>query len=163
VDREAISGQLGIGHVLTEGHDPETCPACSGRPAMVLGDGTEVWSEANAERIKAHARTTDPSTSHEAAASVVKLTDKRRAVLEVMLNVEGPICDADLMSAYDDEQDERDDLVRPEQSVSGIRTRRSELVRMGLVEDSGDRVTIHGRQHTLWQLTERGFEVATGK
>ena len=41
---------------------------------------------------------------------------------------------------------------------STYRTRRAELVCMGLIEDSGERVSIGGagRKHALWRITGRG-------
>jgi hypothetical protein len=41
---------------------------------------------------------------------------------------------------------------------STYRTRRSELVGKGLVEDSGNRVCIgQGRRHALWRVTDKGL------
>lgn len=99
---------------------------------------------------RAHARRTDPETSHQAADSVLHLTDRRKAVLECLR----------LCGAMTDEQIEWNYRFRqityawPQQSVSGLRTRRSELVRMGLVEDSGKRVRLStGRMAIVWRAT----------
>lgn len=40
----------------------------------------------------------------------------------------------------------------PEQSQSGIRTRRKELVDMGKIRDSGKKIEVNGRQHTRWEI-----------
>ena len=51
--------------------------------------------------IHAHARATDPRTSHEAAASIT--SDKIRASQDAVLRVlrrTGPICDAELVRVY---------------------------------------------------------------
>lgn len=43
-------------------------------------------------------------------------------------------------------------------SASGLRSRRSELVKAGLVEDSGERgKTASGRKTIIWRLTEAGW------
>lgn len=96
------------------------------------------------------ARSTDPSTSHEAAASVVDLTGKQHAVLAVF-HRHGAMHDEDLLNAYDVAPDV------PEQSDSGLRTRRHELVEQGLLEDSGRRASTEaGRQSIIWRITDRG-------
>lgn len=43
-------------------------------------------------------------------------------------------------------------------SPSGIRTRRSELVRKGLVHCVGTKTSDHGRRTQLWDLTPVGIE-----
>ena len=51
---------------------------------------------------------------------------------------------------------------------STYRTRRAELVVLGLIEDSGERVCIgpSGRKHAVWRITDRGLakhlELAVG-
>ena len=97
---------------------------------------------------EAHARRFDPETSHEAARSVTKLTARRWAVLKV-LEQHGPMTDEQLMIRYA-ELAARGDL--PEQSVSGLRTRRSELVTMNKVRDTGVRSRMaSGRQAIVWE------------
>jgi hypothetical protein len=98
--------------------------------------------------LEAHARTTDPLTSHLAAEQVGELRDKQIAVLRVLRK----LCDAtheELVDAYCDLADVG---AVPRQSPSGIRSRCAELVAGGYVADSGARgVTRMGRQTTIWQ------------
>lgn len=96
-----------------------------------------------------HARTTDPQTSHDAAASVNQ-TENQRAVYRV-LRAHGPATDVELVKAY------RAALVRgevPKQSDSGIRSRRSELVeKLGVVCDTGRRQKLEsGRMANVWEV-----------
>jgi hypothetical protein len=98
--------------------------------------------------MKAHARSTDPQTSHDAAKSVRKITGTQNTIL-LLLGIEG-MTDVDLVSAY-----QKMNLTSPETapraSESGIRSRRAELVARGLVQDSGDRVKLDsGRFATVW-------------
>jgi hypothetical protein len=98
-----------------------------------------------AEFREARARTTDPETSHEAAASVTDLRKRQNHVLQC-LKVFGPFSLEGLVTAYKFHG-------YIQQSDSGIRTRCSELVRMGLVEDSGQRArTASGRQAIVWRV-----------
>ncbi len=90
------------------------------------------------------ARATDPATSHQAAASVTKVREKQQAVLN-LLRIVGPSDDAAWIARY-----MATGLVR--QSYSGLQTRRSELVKLGLVRDSGRRVRMEsGRQAIVWE------------
>jgi len=99
-----------------------------------------VWDEPKA-------RTTDPETSHAAAASLERLTERRQAVWAVLAEY-GPLTDEALVSIYDQLAD--DGLIPP-QSPSGVRTRRNELAKLGLVADTGQRgTTISGRMAMLW-------------
>ena len=91
--------------------------------------------------LEAKARRGDPSTSQTAAMSVLTLTEKRSAVLEMLAS--GPLTDEEIQQRY------RPDM--PRQSASGLRTRRSELVRLGLVQDSGTRRSMStGRLAIVW-------------
>lgn len=99
----------------------------------------------------ARARRTDPQTSREAAESVAELTLRRRAVLG-FLRVNGPMTDTLLVEGYLAEIERG--LLLPPQSESGIRTRRSELVRSGDVIDTGVRWRLpSGRRAIVWRAT----------
>jgi hypothetical protein len=102
----------------------------------------------------AHARRTDPQTSHDAARSVTNLRPRQVAVLDLVLLL-CPVTDPDLVEAYQTRS--RIDPDRyPRQSESGIRTRRSELVTLGYVEDSTHRATLPtGRKATMWTATAK--------
>ena len=109
---------------------------------------------------KAFARQSDPETSHEAAASVGNLTGRQAAILRFLenLTMDTPLgratsyfTDALLVQAY---QARYRSLIPsyPNQSDSGIRTRRKELVERGLIEDSGMRVKMpSGRKAIVWK------------
>lgn len=97
---------------------------------------------------EAHARSTDPGTSHEAARSIdgESLRISQRAVLD-LLRTRGPMPDHDLVELYDRT------VPYPQQSHSGIRTRRRELVDAGLVVDTGERVRLpSGRRAIVWAV-----------
>lgn len=91
----------------------------------------------------ASARKTDPETSHAAAASVGDVNLTKQYILKALRR---PRIDEDLIDAY------RQQKKAPLQSESGIRSRRSELVRAGLVQDSGKRLlTRSGRSSIVWE------------
>ena len=93
------------------------------------------------------ARNTDPETSHAAAASVTleTLTQTQALVLQ-MLQTHGAMTDEQLCMRIADDQ-------RSPVSVSGVRTRRSELVAAGKIVDTGQRVpTRTGRQAIVWGM-----------
>lgn len=98
------------------------------------------------------ARETDPQTSHDAAASVVQLTAKRAAVLRVFQQDAEGMTDWEMTRVYEYLQaDSPQDY--PQQSVSGMRTRRSELVKLGRLTDSGQRSKMpSGRLAVVWKL-----------
>jgi hypothetical protein len=97
----------------------------------------------------AQARRTDPETSREAARSLKaeRLRASQEAVLAV-LKRHGPLDDHTLVDLYD--------MLTatggiPEQSPSGIRTRRHELVEAGEVVDTGERAKMpSGRRAIVW-------------
>lgn len=91
----------------------------------------------------AHARATDRQTSHEAARSVSDLTAKQEAVLHCLRAI-GPACDVEWIDHY-----QRVDIY-PRQSVSGLRSRRSELEGVQRVVADGTR-KIGRRNHTVWR------------
>lgn len=85
------------------------------------------------------ARRSDPSTSHEAAEKIVpKLGDLQRRVL-AELRAAGAVglCDLELET-------------RCGSHGSTFRTRRSELVDLGLVRDSGRKIVLNGRNRVVW-------------
>jgi len=87
------------------------------------------------------ARTSDPETSRSAPQGI-PLSEHRAAVLEAMT----------LLGEATDEELLRHPLVN-RQTPSGIRTRRAELVRLGLVVNSGhQRPTERGCRAVVWRL-----------
>lgn len=98
---------------------------------------------------QARARRTDPETSHEAAASMTldKLSAQRSLVYDVIRSF-GPMTDPAMILAVHARYGKH------RESPSGLRTRRSELVRLGLVKDSGEREKLEsGRMAILWKVT----------
>ena len=90
----------------------------------------------------ANARTTDPVTSHLAAESVREVTATQEYVLKALRRAR---TDVELVEAY------RNLKTSPRASESGIRSRRAELVRRGLVIDTGRRVRlVSGRYAIVW-------------
>lgn len=132
---------------------PEECPVESIR--MIASDLLtsftliEQWKQKVAdleEQIaRPRARRGDPETSHEAAASVQNLTERRRAVFKA-LQATGPATDLELWFFY---QTHRDSRGWPQQSESGLRTRRAELVDLGKVKESGVSM-VTGRKRIVW-------------
>ncbi len=112
------------------------------------GDKGCRYGETEARLETAHARHSDPVTSHQAAESVTELRGSQQAVLRVMPQKLG-ITDEELVAKYR-HQAELGDV--PHQSDSGIRSRRSELVKKRLVLDSGTRrPTTYGRKAIVWR------------
>lgn len=100
----------------------------------------------------AHARRSDPRTSKDAAASVRRIRESQADVLTIIRRY-GPVSDEDLIRQY--RNFDRDKGMLIIQSDSGIRTRRSELVRLGAVVDSGLRGrTASNRQTVLWKVAQ---------
>jgi hypothetical protein len=98
------------------------------------------------EQVPPRARSTDPDTSQEAARNIrLTMTVKRMAVLEAV-RLAGPITDLGLADYY---RAQRVAKGWPEQSDSGLRTRRSELVDLGKVQRVGDRKE-RGARRALW-------------
>ena len=97
------------------------------------------------ELMTAYARATDPLTSHAAAASVDNISKTQQAILVLLRK---KMTDEELVQAY---------LVRaslgkaPRASVSGIRSRRSELARLGLVQEAGITRTESNRAARVWK------------
>jgi hypothetical protein len=93
----------------------------------------------------ATARVTDPETSHAAAASVRDVRESQRAVHRLLL-LYGPATDERLVHLAE--------LTALHISPSGLRTRRHELVALGLVQDTGHRAVMDsGRRAILWGVT----------
>jgi len=100
---------------------------------------------------RAHARRTDPETSHAAAASLTPdtLRASQAAVLKVLENYPQGLTDVDLVDNYGNGVR----LGLPFQSASGIRSRRAELVAGGLVVDTGARAVLpSGRKAIVWAV-----------
>lgn len=93
----------------------------------------------------ARARRSDPETSHEAAASVRVL--RQRSYVLAAARVLGDFTDFILQVRVRE--------MYPDQrfSDSGVRTRRSELVTLGLIEDSGSRTVLPThRRAIVWRV-----------
>jgi hypothetical protein len=91
------------------------------------------------------ARRTDPQTSHDAARSVKDVSKTKQAILSLLRKHQ---TDMQLVANYTK-------LVRqnkaPRASESGIRSRRAELVKLGLVKDTGKKnVSASNRQMIVW-------------
>lgn len=95
----------------------------------------------------ARARTLDPATSHQAAASVENITETQQHIL---LLLAFPHTDDELVDAFYNMADANG---WKQASPSGIRSRRAELVARGLVVDTGERrKSWSGRQAIVWQV-----------
>lgn len=95
-----------------------------------------------------HARTTDPITSHQAAASVTKITETQSVIIW-LFEKHMYLTDEQLYAYYTETMALGG---APMASSSGIRTRRSELTQLGYLEDSGRRAkTISNRNAIIWQ------------
>lgn len=139
-------------------------------PNPALGEQLTVWALQQSEQPDVPvARTTDPETSHEAAASVkeVTISATRRAILEYLDQFRNEIYDqSDIFGGTVAEitTDEAiahhlEDNTSVSCSRSGVSTRRLELQRAGFVEDSGSRGhTMGGRRAIAWRITELGVE-----
>ncbi|ADL71023.1 hypothetical protein SEQ_HALENA_58 [Mycobacterium phage Halena] len=106
-------------------------------------------------RKGAKARRTDPATSHAAAASInpKKLRQSQQAILKVMGRFRNGATDQDIARYYGFSGWAE---TLP-QSPSGLRTRRAELVDLGLVVDSGERKRLpSGRKAIVWAKAKNG-------
>ena len=108
----------------------------------------------------ARARRTDPPESHEAAKSVTELTARQNAVLECLRFAAIPLSDPELADQY---RVGASTFEWPEQSDSGLRTRRAELVKRQLVEKTGTTRLKTGRTAALWSVTDQGKKLNTTK
>ena len=90
-------------------------------------------------------RTTDPVTSREAAQSVQNTLRESQSELLRLLRESGALTDEEI--------ELRAANAGIRQSVSGLRTRRSELVRLNLVRDSGKtKMLASGRRAIVWEV-----------
>lgn len=100
------------------------------------------------------ARKTDPETSHDAARSIKepKLSESRLAIVRIFRK-HGRMNDESLAAYY---ASLMSDGSAPYLSPSGLRSRRSELVDMGYLTDTGLRApTYSGRQSIVWKAVSR--------
>ena len=98
------------------------------------------------------ARDSDPQTSHDAAMSVKDTTGLQNRILGIFGNHNG-LTDEELIVEYAR-------LFRAwwPATDSSIRSRRSELVGKGLLQDTGvRRKTVAGRDSTVWDIFGRLF------
>lgn len=117
---------------------------------MIREDDVPELSLFDSDPPTAHARGTDPQTSHDAARSIKAdhIRASQQAILDILRD-HGEMNDLELVRRYQ----QLADPGRPHQSESGIRTRRSELVDAGRVVDTGRRVAMpSGRQSILWAV-----------
>lgn len=99
------------------------------------------------DNVKAHARWSDPDTSHAAAEGVTpNLRELQAAVLAFAYRCEPFGFTDPAMNEHFGVQS------------STYRTRRSELVEYGLIADTGERVKLggKGRAHAVWRVTDKG-------
>jgi hypothetical protein len=92
------------------------------------------------------ARATDPTTSHEAAASVKNLSRTQSGILGILRQ---PCTDELLIARYQNMVRLMPELF-PRASDSGIRSRRAELFKLGLVEPVGYSKTKSNRKTIIW-------------
>lgn len=99
------------------------------------------------DTTKAHARRGDPDTSHEAAEEVTPALRDLQALVLAYAVRRGA-------SGFTDPEMNEDFGSH----LSTYRTRRAELVGMGMVEDSGERLQVggKGRKHAIWRVTAKG-------
>ena len=129
----AAGPEAGDEHTPGPGHPREY------HPLRRRGGQQSIWDEPHA-----YARRGDPATSWEAAESVDHIRESQSIVLAV-IRTYGPMTDTDIMRVLSEGDYGR--TFTP----SGARTRRSELVDMGLVIDSGQRKRlVTGRRSILW-------------
>lgn len=102
-------------------------------------------------RFRVVARSSDPVTSHEAAASVsVRDVTRTHELILSILSAYGWLTDEQIAQAYTRLIESQG--AKPV-SPSGLRSRRAELVALGKVKDSGQRGrTASGRASTRWAL-----------
>lgn len=99
--------------------------------------------------MPALARRTDPETSHEAAKSVSEesITETQRAIIKLLGTT--PMNDDQLFQMYFQGAEQG---YWKHASMSGVRSRRSELVKRGIVKNVGRTKTSFGRAAIIWGL-----------
>jgi hypothetical protein len=98
-----------------------------------------------------HARRKDLDTSWEAARSVKAISETQEAILELYLTY-GPLMDERLIDFY------QNAFGYPKASESGIRSRRAELVEMGLVKCTNVKgKTRSGRSSYYWEANKEAL------
>lgn len=98
----------------------------------------------------AHARNTDPSTSHLAAESVAEVSRVQALVL-ALFHYLGDLTDAELCHNWHLMTVAGD---YPPATDQNIRSRRAELVQAGRLSATGRiAYTLHGRKTTVWDIT----------
>jgi hypothetical protein len=106
----------------------------------------------------AHARNSDPATSHEAAESVKDITELQSRILYLFGETENGFIDEELIKAYN-----RAYGYRYPATESSLRSRRSDLHHKGLLEkamihkESVTRKTEAGRDSQVYLLAGRLF------
>ena len=135
--------------------DKPRCYPSQDRLRMIAAHGfaypQEIMAMAEALLVKQPAaRRSDPETSHAAArAASTRVTAGRRQVLECFSR-HGQMTDEQLVWNM-----ERMPGGITLKSESGIRTRRSELVKLGKIQDSGRRrLNAKGRRCVVWERVE---------
>lgn len=99
----------------------------------------------------AHARSSDPVTSHQAALSIGDTTPLQRRLLTLFDMAQDGLNDEQLIAMYKSSYG----TAFPG-TDSSIRSRRSDLVMKGHLVDSGKfRPTLHGNKSIVWISAER--------
>ena len=106
------------------------------------------------------ARKKDPKTSHDAADAVTHIAQTQKRILQLLEDYD-QMSDVGILECYRFFVETKGwNLV----SESGLRTRRKELVFLGMVEDSGFRVKLDtGRTAISWQITATGLKALHAK
>lgn len=95
------------------------------------------------------ARSTDPDTSHAAADSVSDETI-RTSYMRIL----------GVLNNEDRTDEEIAQILQGWPTLSGLRTRRCEMVRLGLVTWSGEKRTLKsGRKARVWAITDLGRQI----
>lgn len=128
------------------------CDACRARQDRMAAEARAERQEQRRGFAKATptaaARAADPETSHVAAAGV-QVSENQRALLIIMRTLPGPVLDEELVKEY---SRRRKAMRLPEQSESGIRSRRAELARMGKLEEGEKKKMKTGGIGRTWKI-----------